>query len=100
MTVASLSQNGVTPEGVPALEIADLRFDYPDGTPSLRGLSLRADPGEKIALIGPNGAGKAQQLLHPNGILPSQSGSERGVDETLADGTARPIRERHGIPIS
>ena len=46
MTAAVLSLNGATPEGVPALAVDDLRFHYPDGTPSLRGLSLAVDAGE------------------------------------------------------
>ena len=51
--IAAPSLNGATPEGVPALEIDRLEFAYPDGTPSLRSLSMHVQPGEKIALIGP-----------------------------------------------
>ena len=98
--IAAPSLNGATPEGVPALEIDRLEFAYPDGTPSLRSLSMRVQPGEKIALIGPNGAGKSTLLLNLNGILRAQSGAVRVFGETLSDATVRSIRARVGLLFS
>ena len=53
----------------PVIEIESLSYRYPDGTHALQDVSLRIQPGERVALIGPNGAGKSTLLLHLNGIL-------------------------------
>lgn len=57
------------------VDVNDLRFRYPDGFDALKGISLRMDGGEKVALIGPNGAGKSTFMLHLNGINAPSSGS-------------------------
>ena len=56
----------------PAIEVRDLRFDYHDGTPALRGLGFQVQRGTRVGLIGPNGAGKSTLLLHLNGVLPER----------------------------
>lgn len=79
------------------LELRDVRYVYPDGTPALRGVSLRLAAGEKAALVGLNGAGKSTLLLHLNGILRAASGAVLVEGVPVTGATARRIRARVGM---
>lgn len=61
-------------DDVPAVEVRDLAFAYPDGRQALYGVTTRIEPGERVALLGPNGAGKTTFVLHLNGILGAVAG--------------------------
>lgn len=87
-------------EAVPALEIVDLSYAYPDGTRGLDAVSLTVEPGEKVALLGPNGAGKSTLLLNLNGIFRAEHGTVRVMGEVLSDGTARSVRAKIGLLFS
>ena len=71
------------------LEVQDLVAGYGDSD-ILRGLSLRVDRGELVAVIGPNGAGKSTPLKTLAGLLRPRAGriALGGADITGA-GTER-----------
>jgi energy-coupling factor transport system ATP-binding protein len=58
----------------PMVEAEDLWFHYKDNA-ILRGVHLRLDYGECVALIGRNGAGKTTLAKHLNGLLKPDRGS-------------------------
>ena len=71
------------------LEVRDLSAGYGDHE-ILRGLSLRVEAGELVAVIGPNGAGKSTLLKALAGLVPPRGGriALQGADITGA-GTRR-----------
>ncbi len=80
----------------PAVEIRDLTYTYPDGTPALEGVNLVIEEGESVGIVGPNGAGKSTLLLHLNGILQGQ-GEVRIFGLPVEKRNIREIRRRVGL---
>jgi neutral amino acid transport system ATP-binding protein len=64
------------------LEVDALEAGYGE-TLVLRGLSLRVDDGQVVAIIGPNGAGKSTLLKTVYGLLRPRAGSVRFNGEDL-----------------
>ncbi len=57
------------------LEVAGVRYAYPGGGDVLHGVSLRIEPGRRVALVGSTGAGKSTLAAVAAGILRPAAGS-------------------------
>ena len=57
-----------------SLELTDVWAGYVPGVDILRGLSLKASPGEIVTIIGPNGSGKSTSLKVAAGYLGARTG--------------------------
>ena len=58
------------------LEVGGLRAGY-GGVEVLRGLDIRVEPGEIVAVLGANGVGKTTLNMVLSGVLPAMAGSVR-----------------------
>lgn len=57
------------------IELRELRFAYADGEPEvLRGINLKVEPGESVAIVGPSGCGKTTLLKLMLGVHAPSSG--------------------------
>jgi cobalt/nickel transport system ATP-binding protein len=79
------------------VEVHDLEYSYPDGTPALQGVSFRVAHGESTAIVGANGAGKSTLLLHLNGCLAPTKGTIQIGDFPLTKETLKLVRRTVGM---
>jgi ATP-binding cassette subfamily B protein RaxB len=81
-----------------SLELRDVHFRYGDGEPEvLRGVSLRVEPGESVAIVGPSGCGKTTLLKMMLGILTPTSGQVLMGGVPVAALGLRACRARLGV---
>ena len=57
------------------LEVKNLKYSYNNQYQALKGVSLKIERGDMVALLGKNGAGKSTLFLHLNGIYQPDEGS-------------------------
>jgi cobalt/nickel transport system ATP-binding protein len=79
------------------VEARGLKFQYPDRTPALGGVSFKIRHGESVAIVGANGAGKSTLLLHLNGFLTPSEGVVRIGDFQLTPDTLQEVRRTVGM---
>ena len=85
------------PPDAAGLSFDDVRFGYLPSEPVLRGLSLRVEPGETVAVVGASGSGKSTlSLLLPRFYDP-QAGSVRIGGYDVADVTRDSLRAAMGL---
>src|SRR5207244_10093715 len=73
------------PPDATGLSFEDVRFGYVPNEPVLRGLSLRVEPGETVAVVGASGSGKSTLALLLPRFYDPQAGSVRIGGHGVAD---------------
>jgi ATP-binding cassette subfamily F protein uup len=66
--------------GSKGIELTDVAFAWPDGTPVLDPFSLVFEPGDRVGVVGANGAGKSTLLdLVAGRLMPTTGTVDRGA---------------------
>ena len=84
----------------PLIELDDVRLTLGEGevrTEILKGISLRLDPGESLAILGPSGSGKSSLMAVVAGLERATSGTVRLLGEdasTLGEDALARMRGR------
>jgi len=85
------------PPDATGLSFDDVRFGYVPSEPVLRGLSLRIEPGETVAVVGASGSGKSTLALLLPRFYDPQAGSVRIGGHDVADVTRDSLRAAIGL---
>ncbi|MDU6854949.1 MAG: ATP-binding cassette domain-containing protein [Zhenhengia sp.] len=81
------------------METKQLCFNYPDGTPALKDLSIQIKKGKTTGILGGNGAGKSTLFLNLNGILRPTSGQvyHKNLPISYSSKSLNQLRQSVGI---
>lgn len=75
----------------------DVKFSYHDGVPVLNGITLRAKPGQRIALVGETGAGKSTIIRLISRFFDITGGSLQIDGHEVSQVTQASLRSQLGI---
>jgi putative ABC transport system ATP-binding protein len=88
----------MTDTPAPVVQLSGVGKEYPGGVAALRGVDLRIEPGELLAIVGPSGSGKST-LLHIVGTLDRPSSGAVAIAghdiATLSDRRLSALRSQH-----
>lgn len=79
------------------IELRDVQFHYDDQAPVLNGISIKAEPGQMIALVGLTGAGKTTMVSLIPRFYDATSGQVLVDGRDVRDYKLRSLREQVGI---
>ncbi len=79
-----------------AMEVRDLRKQFPPDVEAVKGLSFTIETGEVFGLLGPNGAGKTTTMRMMMGMLTPSGGGVRVFGEEIR-GWRQDVKARMGI---
>ena len=79
------------------VEFKDITFSYKEGQPALQHISLKAEPGQMIALVGPSGSGKSTIANLIPRFYDVDSGEITIDDHDIRQVTADSLREQIGL---
>ena len=85
------------PPDAAGLSFDEVRFGYVPSQPVLRGLSLRVEPGETVAVVGASGSGKSTLTMLLPRFYDPQAGSIRIGGYDVADVTRDSLRAAIGL---
>ena len=76
---------------------SDVKFSYQDGVPVLQGITLKAKPGQRIALVGETGAGKSTIIRLISRFFDITDGSLQIDGHEVSQVTQSSLRSQLGI---
>jgi ATP-binding cassette, subfamily B, bacterial len=88
---------GPLPADAAGIEFDDVRFGYVPSEPVLRGLSLRVNPGETVAVVGTSGSGKSTLSLLLPRFYDVSGGAVRVGGHDVRDVTGESLRAAIGL---
>ncbi len=95
---AALSVDGsIMAENDEAIEMAAVRYVYPDGHMALEDVNLRVMRGERVAILGSNGAGKSTLLTLASGLFAPSKGAIKVLGMPVNRDNAYKVRMKTGL---